>query len=68
MKKFVGKGVCSAAACGKIKIFTGGEIHADKVSVTDTENQKKRLSRARNEAVSQLDGIYKKGAQRGGRN
>lgn len=41
MKKFVGKGVCSAAACGKIKIFTGGEIHADKVSVTDTENQKK---------------------------
>ena len=60
MKKFQGKGVCGAAAVGKIMIFKKPDAEVKRVRVTDIENEKARFEQAKTAAVKQLQGIYDK--------
>jgi len=60
MKKYVGKGVYSAIAIGKISRYKKKEAVVKRVHITDTDNEKARLSIAKSSAIKQLEEIYEK--------
>lgn len=60
MKKYVGKGVYGAIAIGKISRYKKKEAVVKRVHITDTDNEKARLSIAKSSAIKQLEEIYEK--------
>ena len=60
MLKYVGKGVCSAIAIGKVSVFKRSEISVKRVHVSDTEHEKERLAHAKKVSIEQLKEIYEK--------
>ena len=60
MLKYVGKGVCSAIAIGKVSVFKRSEVSVKRVHVSDTEHEKERLAHAKKVSIEQLKEIYEK--------
>lgn len=60
MLKYVGKGVCSAIAIGKVSVFKRSEVSVKRVHVSDTEREKQRLAHAKEVSIEQLKEIYEK--------
>lgn len=60
MLKYVGKGVCSAIAIGKVSVFKRSEVFVKRVHVSDTEHEKERLTQAKKVSIEQLKEIYEK--------
>lgn len=60
MLKYVGKGVCSAIAIGKVSVFKHSEVSVKRVHVSDTEREKQRLAHAKEVSIEQLKEIYEK--------
>ncbi len=60
MKKFKGKGVFGAVAIGKISVFKRQETQVRRVHINDTEQEKARLIKAKEQSISQLSQIYEK--------
>lgn len=60
MLKYVGKGVCSAIAIGKVSVFKRSEVSVKRVHVSDTEREKQRLAHAKEISIEQLKEIYEK--------
>ena len=60
MVKYVGKGVCSAIAIGKVSVFKRSEVSVKRVHVSDTEREKERLAHAKEVSIEQLKEIYEK--------
>lgn len=60
MLKYVGKGVCSAIAIGKVSVFKRSEVSVKRVHVSDTEHEKERLTQAKKVSIEQLKEIYEK--------
>lgn len=51
MLKYVGKGVCSAIAIGKVSVFKRSEVSVKRVHVSDTEHEKERLAHAKKVSI-----------------
>lgn len=60
MQVFNGKSVFSGIAIGRIKVYRKGEQQIKRVRVEDTDQEMKRYQQAKEEAVSQLKGLYDK--------
>lgn len=60
MKKYTGKGVYGGVAIGKISVFKRQEAEVRRVKVDDTEAEKARLEKAKEQSVNQLQTIYDK--------
>lgn len=60
MKKFIGKGVYSAIAIGKISVFKKKDLSVKRVRCEDTEAEKKRVENAKNLAREQIEKLYEK--------
>lgn len=60
MKRFCGKGVYGAVACGKISVFRRSDIQVKRLKVSDTAYEIRRLDEAKKTAASQLSKIYEK--------
>lgn len=61
MLKFTGKGVYGAVAIGYVSIFERRGCQAERLTVTDTEAELKRLNAAKETAKEQLEdsGCYR---------
>lgn len=60
MTKFVGKGVYSAVAIGRISLFSKNDVAVQRVRVEDTKAELARLEAAKAAASEQLGAIYEK--------
>lgn len=67
MQVFRGKSVFSGIAIGRIKVYRKGEQQIKRVRVEDTEQEMKRYQQAKEEAVSQLKGLYDKAVREVGK-
>ena len=66
MLKFTGKGVYGAVAIGYVSIFERRGCQAERLTVTDTEAELKRLNAAKETAKEQLEDIYEKALREAG--
>ena len=55
-----GKSVFGGIAIGKICVYRKGEQQVKRVKTEDTDDEMQRYTRAKEEAVSQLKGLYDK--------
>ena len=60
MKKYMGKGVYSAIAIGRISVFKKKDLAVKRMSCEDTETEKKRVENAKNLAKGQIGTLYEK--------
>ena len=60
MKEYRGKSVFGGIAIGKICVYRKGEQQVKRVKTEDTDDEMQRYTRAKEEAVSQLKGLYDK--------
>lgn len=60
MQVFHGKSVFSGIAIGRIKVYSKGEQQIKRIRVEDTDQEMRRYQQAKEEAVSQLKGLYDK--------
>lgn len=60
MQVFHGKSVFSGIAIGRIKVYSKGEQQIKRIRVEDTDREMRRYQQAKEEAVSQLKGLYDK--------
>ena len=60
MKSFVGKGVYSGAAVGKISVFKRNDVKVKRFKTDDAEAEMKRIEEEKKKAVEQLGEIYEK--------
>lgn len=60
MKKYMGKGVYSAIAIGRISVFKKKDLAVKRMRCEDTETEKKRLENAKNLAKEQIGTLYEK--------
>lgn len=60
MKKYMGKGVYSAIAIGRISIFKKKDLAVKRMRCEDTETEKKRVENAKNLAKEQIGTLYEK--------
>ena len=60
MKRYSGKGVCSAVAIGKIAVFRRQDIQVRRTRVDDPQAEIERLDAAKQAAAAQLREIYDK--------
>ena len=60
MKEYRGKSVFGGIAIGKICVYRKGEQQIKRVKTEDTDDEMQRYTRAKEEAVSQLKGLYDK--------
>lgn len=60
MQAFHGKSVFSGIAIGRIKVYSKGEQQIKRIRVEDTDREMRRYQQAKEEAVSQLKGLYDK--------
>lgn len=60
MQVFRGKSVFGGIAIGRIKVYQKGEQQIKRVRVEDTNTEIERYAKAKEEAVSQLQGLYEK--------
>ena len=60
MKKYMGKGVYSAIAIGRISVFKKKDLAVKRMSCEDTETEKKRVENAKNLAKEQIGTLYEK--------
>lgn len=60
MKKYMGKGVYSAIAIGRISVFKKKDLAVKRMHCEDTETEKKRVENAKNLAKEQIGTLYEK--------
>ena len=60
MKKYMGKGVYSAIAIGRISVFKKKDLAVKRMRCEDTETEKKRVENAKNLAKEQIGTLYEK--------
>lgn len=60
MKKYMGKGVYSAIAIGRISVFKKKDLAVKRIRCEDTETEKKRVENAKNLAKEQIGTLYEK--------
>lgn len=60
MKKYMGKGVYSAIAIGRISVFKKKDLSVKRIRCEDTETEKKRVENAKNLAKEQIGTLYEK--------
>lgn len=60
VKKYIGKSVYKGIAIGKIQIYEKGDSRVKRSHVQDTEKEKDRFNRAREDAKEQLEALYEK--------
>lgn len=60
MKRFMGKGVCSAIAIGRISVYKKEDLSVKRVRCEDTEAEKNRVENAKNLARGQIEKLYEK--------
>ena len=60
MKKYMGKGVYSAIAIGRISVFKKKDLSVKRMRCEDTETEKKRVENAKNLAKEQIGTLYEK--------
>lgn len=60
MTEFIGKGVCGAAAIGRISVFRRQDIAVKRVRISDPQAELVRLEAAKEKTLSQLGEIYEK--------
>lgn len=60
MKKYMGNSIYSAVAIGKISVFKHCRAEVKRIRVSDTEAEKLRLEKAKEQSIKQLGEIYKK--------
>lgn len=60
MQVFRGKSAFSGIAIGRIKVYSKGEQQIKRIKVEDTDQEMRRYQQAKEEAVSQLKGLYDK--------
>lgn len=60
MKKYMGKGVYSAIAIGRISVFKKKDLAVKRMRCEDTETEKKRVENAKNLAKGQIGTLYEK--------
>lgn len=60
MQVFHGKSVFGGIAIGRIKLYQKGQQQIKRTRVEDTDSEMKRYMKAKEEAVSQLKGLYEK--------
>lgn len=60
MQVFRGRSVFGGIAIGRIKVYQKGEQQIKRVRVEDTNTEMERYAKAKEEAVSQLQGLYEK--------
>lgn len=60
MQVFHGKSVFGGIAIGRIKLYQKGQQQIKRTRVEDTDSEMKRYVKAKEEAVSQLKGLYEK--------
>ncbi len=60
MKSFQGKGVYGAVAVGKISVFKRNDAQVKRQKISDTDAEIKRLEKAKESAIEQLQSIYEK--------
>lgn len=60
MKRFMGKGVYSAIAIGRISVFKKKDLSVKRVRCEDTEAEKNRVENAKNLAREQIGKLYEK--------
>ena len=67
MNKFIGKGVYSAVAIGKISVIRKSTTEASRLKADDKSTERIRLENAKKEAAAQLRDIYKKALNEAGK-
>ena len=60
MEKYIGKGVYSAVAIGKISVFKRSDMEVKRIKIDDPDGEIERLENAKKKAVSELEKIYEK--------
>lgn len=60
MKKYMGKGVYSAIAIGRISVFKKKDLAVKRMRCEDTETEKNRVRNAKNLAKEQIGTLYEK--------
>lgn len=60
MKKFQGNGVYGAVAVGKVSVFQRSDAQVKRQKISDTVSEMKRLEKAKEAAIEQLQSIYEK--------
>ncbi len=60
MEKYIGKGVFSAVAIGKISVFKRSDMEVKRIKIDDPDGEIERLENAKKKAVSELEKIYEK--------
>jgi phosphotransferase system enzyme I (PtsI) len=60
MKKYQGKSVFGGIAIGKISVYRKNEQTVKRLKVTDPEGEVSRYQKSKEEAMSQLQGLYEK--------
>lgn len=60
MKTICGKGVFGGIAIGKICFFSKGPQQVKRTHVSDAEEEISRFNKAKEKAIDELDGLYKK--------
>ncbi|MGN1433618.1 MAG: phosphoenolpyruvate--protein phosphotransferase [Ruminococcus sp.] len=66
MARFIGKGVYSAVAIGKISIFKRQKVKIDSFKVSDKKAELNRFENAKQSAIAQLEEIYNKALSEAG--
>ena len=60
MEKYIGKGVFSAVAIGKISVFKRSDMEVKRIKIDNPDGEIERLENAKKKAVSELEKIYEK--------
>lgn len=60
MKIIFGKGVFGGIAIGKICFFSKGQQQVKRIHIIDAEEEISRFKKAKEKAIDELDGLYKK--------
>ncbi|MGN0653613.1 MAG: phosphoenolpyruvate--protein phosphotransferase [Oscillospiraceae bacterium] len=60
MEKYIGKGVYSAVAIGKISVFKRSDMEVKRIKIDNPDGEIERLENAKKKAVSELEKIYEK--------
>lgn len=67
MKQYIGKGVYSAIAIGKVSVFRRKEMLIRRKHIENVDLERKRLAQAKEKSIRQLQEIYEKAVQEMGK-